>query len=102
MERKGPVDAEAVEGGGRGLRVFRAGVLMGLCGRKRAGGGKGPTETRKKGGKIGRRVGGLKRQPAFNFSQTTWSWCPIPYIFKGMYKSPLSASDTDGDRNIQA
>lgn len=78
------------------------GCWWGLCGRKRAGGGKGPTETRKKGGKIGRRVGGLKLQPAFNFSQTTWSWCPIPYIFKGMYTSPLSASDTDGDRNIQA
>lgn len=81
-------------------RVFRDGVLMFLSGRKRAGGGKGPTETRKKWG-IGRRVGGLKLQPAFNFSQTTWSWCPIPYIFKGMYTSPLSASDTDGDRNIK-
>lgn len=26
----------------------------------------------------------------------------MPYIFKGMYISPLPASDTDGDRNIQA
>lgn len=25
----------------------------------------------------------------------------MPYIFKGMYVSLLSASDTDGDRNIQ-
>lgn len=56
MERKGPVDVEAVEGGGGGLRVFGAGVLMGLCGRRRAGGGAGPTETRKRGEKLG---GGL-------------------------------------------
>lgn len=37
--------------GGRG--VARAGVLIGLCGRRGAGGGMGPTETRKIGEKLG-------------------------------------------------
>lgn len=64
--------------------------------------GKQDPQRQEKRGKTGRRVGGLKPQPAFNFSQTTRSWCPMPYIFKGMYTSPLPASDTDGDRNIQA
>lgn len=77
-------------------------MLTGLCGRWGAGGGNETHRDKKKRGKTGRRVGGLKPQPAFNFSQTTWSWCPMPYIFKGMYMSPLPAGDTDGDRNIQA
>lgn len=90
-------------GGSEGAEgLFGAGVLTGLCGRWGAGGGNRTHRDKKKRGKTGRRVGGLKPQPAFNFSQTTWSWCPMPYIFKGMYTSPLPAGDTDGDRNIQA
>lgn len=54
-----------------------------------------------KEGKTGKTAGRLKSKPAFNFSQTTWSWCPMPYILTGIYSRPLPASDTDGDRNIQ-
>lgn len=57
---------------------------------------------KKERGKTGRRVTGLKPQPSFNFSKTTWSWCPMPYIVKGICTCPLSAHNTDGGRNIQA
>lgn len=82
---------------------MKLGCRQGLCGAWGAGWGENKTRRdKKKKGKTGRRVGGLKPQPAFNFSQTTRCWCPMPYIFKDMYMSPLPAGNTDGDRNIQA
>lgn len=56
MERQGPVDVESLERVGGLLRVHGAGVLIGLCGRRGAGGGMGPTETRKIGEKLGGEV----------------------------------------------
>lgn len=103
MVSQGPLAGEALGEGEWGCwGSLEAGVVKGLRGRWGVSRGNRTHRDKKKRRKSGRRVRGLKPQPAFNFSQTTWSWCPMPYIFKGMYTSPLPASDTDGDRNIQA
>lgn len=73
-------------------------LLMALCCRRRTGGGNRTHRDKKKRGKTGRRVGGLKPQPAFNLSQTTGSWCPMPYILRGMYTScfqPVTQMETE-------